>query len=216
MPSQAAHAVAPGLPGPGGSDVLAPASFPAFGPAILELLDRLSIAPRFVHLHDFGAPVGLQVAMQAPDKVLGLIVRNADAHRAGSGPQRAATREFWSSHPSRELGGPTGGGPAGPDGQRSHVRDHGDYAARFDPVATHLARRRPSAPMLRGRHDAFSDRRETASWMQAPPRMEARVLDAGRFLLETHAVAAASLMLGFVGRAATPSAAPRLNGSEGR
>ena len=94
--SQAAYVIAPDLPGFGESDVLPTVSFPAFAQAIAELLDRLAIGPRYVYLHDFGAPVGLHIAMQAPERVLGLIVQNANAHRTGLGPQWAATQAFWS------------------------------------------------------------------------------------------------------------------------
>jgi pimeloyl-ACP methyl ester carboxylesterase len=99
--AQAAYVIAPDLPGHGESDVLPAVSFPAIGLAISELLDRLAIGPRFIYLHDLGAPVGLQIAMQAPERVLGLIVQNANAHRTGWGPGWAATRAYW-AHPTRE------------------------------------------------------------------------------------------------------------------
>ena len=85
--SRVAYVIAPDLPGFGESDVLPTASFPTYGQAILELLDRLAIGPRYIYLHDFGAPVGFHIAMQAPDRVLGLIVQNANAHRTGLAPQ---------------------------------------------------------------------------------------------------------------------------------
>jgi pimeloyl-ACP methyl ester carboxylesterase len=94
--SQVACVIAPDLPGFGGSDVLPTVSFAAFGEAISELLDRLAIGPRYLYLHDFGAPVGFHIAMQAPERVLGLIVQNANAHRTGLGPQWDATRAYWS------------------------------------------------------------------------------------------------------------------------
>jgi pimeloyl-ACP methyl ester carboxylesterase len=94
--AQAAYVIAPDLPGCGESDVLPAVSFPAIGQAISELLDRLAIGPRFIYLHDWGAPVGLQIAMQAPERVLGLIVQNANAHRTGWGPGWGATRAYWS------------------------------------------------------------------------------------------------------------------------
>jgi pimeloyl-ACP methyl ester carboxylesterase len=94
--AQAAYVIAPDLPGSGESDVLPAVSFPAIGQAISELLDRLAIGPRFIYLHDWGAPVGLQIAMQAPERVLGLIVQNANAHRTGWGPGWAATQAYWS------------------------------------------------------------------------------------------------------------------------
>jgi pimeloyl-ACP methyl ester carboxylesterase len=93
--SQAAYVIAPDLPGCGESDPLPHVTFPAIGQAIFELLDRLAIGPRFIYLHDWGAPVGLQIAMQAPEQVLGLIVQNANAHRTGWGPGWAATRAYW-------------------------------------------------------------------------------------------------------------------------
>jgi pimeloyl-ACP methyl ester carboxylesterase len=99
--SRVAYVVAPDLPGSGESDVLPEVSFSAFGQSISELLDHLSIGPRYLYLHDFGAPVGFHIAMQAPERVLGLIVQNANAHQTGFGPQWKETREYW-SHPNAE------------------------------------------------------------------------------------------------------------------
>src|SRR5918992_5668089 len=65
--SRVAHVITPDLPGFGESDVLPTASFPAYGQATSELLDRLAIGPRYIYLHDFGAPVGFHIAMQAPE-----------------------------------------------------------------------------------------------------------------------------------------------------
>jgi pimeloyl-ACP methyl ester carboxylesterase len=64
--SEVAYVIAPDLPGFGESDVLPGPSFPAFGQAISELLDRLAVGPRYIYLHDFGAPVGFHIAMEAP------------------------------------------------------------------------------------------------------------------------------------------------------
>lgn len=94
--SENAYVIAPDLPGFGESDVLSTVSFSAFGHAISELLDHLTIGARFIYLHDFGAPVGFHIAMQAPEKVLGLIIQNANAHQSGLGPQWDATRAYWS------------------------------------------------------------------------------------------------------------------------
>jgi pimeloyl-ACP methyl ester carboxylesterase len=99
--SQIAHVIAADLPGYGESDVLPVPSFDGFSQAIAELLERLAIGPRFVYLHDFGAPSGFHIAMQAPEKVLGLIVQNANAHRTGLGPQWAPVIDYW-SHPNPE------------------------------------------------------------------------------------------------------------------
>jgi pimeloyl-ACP methyl ester carboxylesterase len=100
--SRVASVIAPDLPGFGESDVLQSPSFTAIGQAILELLERLSIGPRYIYLHDYGAPVGLHVAMQAPQRVLGLIVQNGNAHRSGLGPQWDATQTPYWSQPTPE------------------------------------------------------------------------------------------------------------------
>lgn len=99
--AQAAHVIAPDLPGHGESDPLPEVSFAAIGQAVSELLDRLEVGPRFIYLHDWGTPVGLHIAMEAPEKVLGLIIQNANAHRTGWGPGWAAQLENW-SHPDAE------------------------------------------------------------------------------------------------------------------
>jgi pimeloyl-ACP methyl ester carboxylesterase len=96
--AEAAYVIAPDLPGFGASEPLQKPSFEAFGAVILELLAELRVGPRFIYLHDFGAPVGLHVAMQHPDSVLGLIVQNANAHRSGFGPQWSETLAYF-SHP---------------------------------------------------------------------------------------------------------------------
>ena len=232
--SRAAFVVAPDLPGFGESDVLRAPSFPAFGRAISELLDRLAIGPRYIYLHDFGAPVGFHIAMEAPEQVLGLIVQNANAHRTGLGPQWAQVQAYW-SHPNPEneaaatahltfegtrdqylRGVPADVAaripaerweedwrvmnlPGRMQTQRALVADYAHYVARFDAIADYLARWQPPALMLWGRHEVYWELDEVLSWMQDLPRMEAHVLDAGHLLLETHAAAAVSLMLDFIG-----------------
>ncbi len=91
----AAYVIAPDLPGHGESDALPQVTFAAIGQAIVELLDRLEVGPRFMYLHDWGAPVGLHISLQAPEQVLGLIIQNANAHRTGWGPGWAATQAYW-------------------------------------------------------------------------------------------------------------------------
>ncbi|PLP56314.1 hydrolase [Mesorhizobium loti] len=87
--------IAPDLPGYGQSEPLATPSFEALGGAIQELLDHLEIGQRFIYLHDWGAPVGIHLAMRAPERVAGLIIQNANEHRTGFGPLWQDTFEFW-------------------------------------------------------------------------------------------------------------------------
>ncbi|PBB21767.1 alpha/beta hydrolase [Mesorhizobium sp. WSM4313] len=102
--SKVAYVVAPDMPGFGMSDALPEPSFDGFADAVSELLGHLSVGPRYIYLHDFGAPVGLRTAMQAPDAVLGLIIQNANAHRSGMGPSWKATQDFWANpNPDNEA-----------------------------------------------------------------------------------------------------------------
>lgn len=99
--AEVAYVIVPDLPGYGESDVLAEPSFAGFGKAVSELLERLGIGPRYLYVHDFGAPVALQIAMQAPDQVLGLIIQNGNAHQSGLGPGWDPVKDYW-SHPNAE------------------------------------------------------------------------------------------------------------------
>ena len=233
--AETVHVIAPDLPGFGQSDVLPSASFSALSDAVSEMIDRYSIGPRYVYLHDFGAPVGLEIAMNAPELVSGLIIQNANAHRTGFGPQWSETLAYWSQpNPEHEAAAtahltlegtrdqyiagvpPEVAARIAPeiwaedwrvmclpgrmDTQRALIADYANHVARFDAIADYLSTRQPPSLMLWGRHDAFFDIAETLSWMQALPRMEAHIFDAGHFLLETHAARAATLMAEFIKR----------------
>ncbi len=233
--ARSAYVIAPDLPGHGESDVLPAVSFSAIGQAISELLDYLEIGPRFIYLHDWGAPAGLQIAMEAPELVLGLIVQNANAHQTGWGPGWAATRAYWSQPDAENEAQATAhltlagtrdtyisgvppdvaeripaerweedwrvmNLPGHMDMQRALIADYGNYAARFDAIARYLETWQPPALMVWGRHDVYFDLAEVLSWMQALPRMEAHVFDAGHLLLETHSAEAVPLMREFFRR----------------
>jgi pimeloyl-ACP methyl ester carboxylesterase len=95
--SRSAFVVAPDLPGFGASDLPTAPSFDGLAGAVAELLSRLNVGRRFLYVHDYGAPVALRLAMEAPELVEGLIIQNANAHRSGFGPQWADTLEFWAA-----------------------------------------------------------------------------------------------------------------------
>lgn len=95
--ARVAYVIAPDMPGYGESDPLPAPSFAAFSDAILELMRQLEISQkRFIYLHDWGAPVGLSIAMHAPEQVAGLIIQNANAHHSGFAPQWKDTFAYWS------------------------------------------------------------------------------------------------------------------------
>jgi pimeloyl-ACP methyl ester carboxylesterase len=156
IPLVAEHAevLAPDLPGFGDSDVLPETSFAALADVVAELLDHLSIGPRYIYLHDFGAPVGLAIAMRRPEQVLGLIIQNANAHRSGFGPQWGDTFRYWADPTAQNEAAATA--HLTPEG----VRDQyvagvpSDVAARISPAVWEEDWRVMSLP---GRRDAQRD-----------------------------------------------------------
>lgn len=95
--SGSVHVVAPDLPGYGASDLPPEPSFDSLARSVEELLARLEIGRRFLYVHDWGAPVALHLAMQAPELVEGLIIQNANFHRSGFGPLWANTLDYWAA-----------------------------------------------------------------------------------------------------------------------
>ncbi len=100
-----AHLVAPDMPGFGFSE--APLqdryeySFENITYTIEALTDALRLERMFLYVHDFGAPVAYQLAMRRPERVLGLIVQNGNAHDEGLGAAWDTTKTFWAD-PSPE------------------------------------------------------------------------------------------------------------------
>lgn len=94
--------VAPDLPGFGQSEVIPNATFSRMADLMEALLARLGVDRTYLYVHDYGAPVALELAMRDPPRVLGLIIQNANAHRTGFGPQWKDTINFW-NNPSKET-----------------------------------------------------------------------------------------------------------------
>lgn len=168
--SQVAHVIAPDLPGFGESDVLPTSSFPALGDVISELLDRLAIGPRYIYMHDWGTPVGLHIAMQAPERVSGLVIQNANAHRTGMGSGWAATQAYWSD-PS----------PANEAAATTHLTFEGTRDTYLSGVPRDVAARIPAESW-------------EGDWrvMQMPGRMDkerALIADYGRYVARFDAIA---------------------------
>ncbi|MBP2158517.1 MULTISPECIES: alpha/beta fold hydrolase [Asticcacaulis] len=87
--------IAPDMPGFGETDPLPDMGFSAIAALLEAALNHLGVEKHFIYLHDFGAPAGLTLAMKRPDRVLGLVIQNANAHLSGFGPQWHDTRAFW-------------------------------------------------------------------------------------------------------------------------
>lgn len=87
--------VAPDLPGFGGSEPIERPSFARFADKLEALLAKLEIESFHLHLHDYGAAVGLHLATRTPQRIRSLVVQNANVHESGIDSAWAATRKYW-------------------------------------------------------------------------------------------------------------------------
>jgi pimeloyl-ACP methyl ester carboxylesterase len=63
-------------------------SFEALTTITRDLLDGLGVDRFALYVHDYGAPIGLRIASEAPDRVTALITQSGNAYREGFTP-------FW-------------------------------------------------------------------------------------------------------------------------
>lgn len=93
------HLVAPDYPGFGFSQFPVPDDFEyTFGnisALINKLTEAIDLDKFFIYLHDYGSPIGLQLCMNHPEKIAGLIVQSGNAYREGMGPEWDEYIEYW-------------------------------------------------------------------------------------------------------------------------
>ena len=86
------HVIAPDYPGFGLSDapnhVAFAYTFAHYATLMDDLLQQLGAKRYAIYLFDYGAPVGLRVAIKHPERVSALIVQNGNAYSEG-------LRDFW-------------------------------------------------------------------------------------------------------------------------
>ncbi|QGZ39385.1 pimeloyl-ACP methyl ester carboxylesterase [Pseudoduganella flava] len=91
--------LAPDLPGFGLSSMPPRGSFPygfaAFTDVVDAWLARLEVSSYALYVMDYGAPVGLRLALKHPERVTALVVQNGNAYEAGMGDFWASTRALW-------------------------------------------------------------------------------------------------------------------------
>jgi pimeloyl-ACP methyl ester carboxylesterase len=93
------YVVAPDLPGFGFTDAPPMEEFEYTFEHLSELVDalitQLGIERFVLYVTDFGTPVGYHLATRNPERVLGLIVQNGNAHEAGLDEAWDTARRFW-------------------------------------------------------------------------------------------------------------------------
>jgi pimeloyl-ACP methyl ester carboxylesterase len=97
--------IAPDLPGFGFTHVPAERSyqysFNALTQTIAAFVDRLKLQRYAVYVFDYGAPVGLRLALKYPERVSALVSQNGNAYEEGLGDAWGPIRQYW-AEPSDE------------------------------------------------------------------------------------------------------------------
>jgi pimeloyl-ACP methyl ester carboxylesterase len=93
------HIIAPDLPGFGFSD--SPArkdfnyTFDNLAQAMQAFIDKLGLNKFAIYIFDYGAPVGLRVALKNPEKILGIISQNGNAYLEGLSTGWTGFQKYW-------------------------------------------------------------------------------------------------------------------------
>lgn len=93
------HIVVPDLPGFGFTEVPAARdyryTFDAFGQTLTHFVDALGLASYTLYVFDYGAPAGLRLALNYPERVTGFISQNGNAYLEGLGDAWAPVQAYW-------------------------------------------------------------------------------------------------------------------------
>ncbi|HKS35064.1 MAG TPA: alpha/beta hydrolase, partial [Enterobacteriaceae bacterium] len=93
------HLIAPDLPGFGFTEIPEQRhyrySFDALADTLTGFVDALSLDRYALYIFDYGAPVGLRLALHYPERVTGLISQNGNAYIEGLGDAWAPLRTYW-------------------------------------------------------------------------------------------------------------------------
>lgn len=95
------HLVAPDYPGFGFSAFPAKEefeySFRNISACINKFTDKINLTSFTVYLHDYGAPVGLLLCVNHPEKIEGIIVQNGNAYEEGVAQIWDEMRAYWAN-----------------------------------------------------------------------------------------------------------------------
>src|ERR1700723_822131 len=99
------HVVAPDLPGFGFSDAPDHQSFSYtfdhLAEVMGEFIEQIGLTKFVVYIFDYGAPVGLRLALKYPDRIAGIITQNGNAYEEGLSDGWAPVHAYW-KNPTQE------------------------------------------------------------------------------------------------------------------
>jgi pimeloyl-ACP methyl ester carboxylesterase len=199
--------IAPDLPGFG--NTVAPPrgsfsyTFDNLAEVVAGFVDALGLARFVLYIFDYGAPVGLRVALRHPERIAAIVTQNGNAYVEGFSDAWEPWRAYWRdpSPENREACRDS----LTPETIREWQYFNGADRSRVSPDGytldlAYLAR--PGADEIQ--LDLILDYRSNVAGAEAYrrdlPQAEVHLLDAGHFALETHAAEIGALMRGFLER----------------
>jgi len=95
------YVVAPDYPGFGFTEVPQTRnytySFENLTTTLEKFVDALQLEKFALYIYDFGAPIGLRLALRRPSAITALITQNGNAYGEGLGERWKVPREFWAT-----------------------------------------------------------------------------------------------------------------------
>ncbi|MFD0986874.1 alpha/beta fold hydrolase [Methyloligella solikamskensis] len=95
------HIVAPDLPGFGQSDDPKANTFESLAETTARFTEEVGFDRFAVYVFDYGAPTGLRLALNHPERVSAIITQNGNAYEEGLGDAWAPIRAYW-ENPTQE------------------------------------------------------------------------------------------------------------------
>jgi pimeloyl-ACP methyl ester carboxylesterase len=89
------HLVAPDLPGFGQSDVPPRHSFENLAETIDHFTDNIGLKRFAIYIFDYGAHVGLRIALKHPERVSAIVSQNGNAYEEGLSEGWNPIRAYW-------------------------------------------------------------------------------------------------------------------------
>jgi len=89
------HIVAPDLPGFGRSDVPSTVTFAKIADVIGRFTEVVGLDRFAIYIFDYGAPVGLRLALNNPERITAIITQNGNAYEEGLSEGWNPIRAYW-------------------------------------------------------------------------------------------------------------------------
>jgi len=208
--SKSFRVIAPDYPGYGFSSMPDTKSFAYtfdnLADLMIEFTKILGICRYIVYLFDYGAPIGLRMALKEPDRIGGLIVQNGNAYEEGLRDFWVPMKDYWNDPTPDKLASLFVSGPESTKWQYANgVADqtlldrpgNGEiqlamlYDYRTNPplypeFQAFFRKYQPPTLIVWGKNDYVFPTEGALPYKRDLPNAEIHLLDTGHFALETH------------------------------